>query len=116
MIHSKEINACFRNHLISSSFIISGCPFWMLFALPILCPFLPLKMRLIMAISSRSFFAEILYNSNSNSNSYTSNNSNSKVDTIRITHNNMCIGNSNSNRLNEIVRTSSNPSINAKCV
>ena len=48
-------------------------------------------------------FAEILYNSNSNS--YTSNNSNShsKVDTIRITHNS--IGNSNSNRLNRIVRT-----------
>lgn len=46
-----------------------------------------------------------MYNSNSNSN---------KVDTIRIMHNNMCIG--NSNRLNRIVRTSSNPSINAKCV
>ena len=52
-----------------------------------------------------------MYNDNSNSNSYTSN-SNSKVDTIRITHNNMCIG----NRLNEIVAVSSYPSINAKCV
>jgi len=50
---------------------------------------------------------------NDNSNSYTDSNSNkgnSKVDIIRITHN------SNSNRLNRIVRTSSNPSINAKCV
>ena len=63
-------------------------------------------MRLNMAIQNTHFFAEIMYNDNSNS--YTSNNSNSKVDNIRITH--------NSNRLNEIVRTSSNPSINAKCV
>jgi hypothetical protein len=65
-----------------------------------------------MAIQSSHFFVEIMYNSNSNS--YTSNNSNSndKVDTIRITHNsNTSIGN-----INEIVRVSSNPSINAKCV
>ena len=56
-------------------------------------------MRCIMAFRSTSFFAEILYNSNSdNSNS-------NKVDTIRIMH--------NSNRLNEIVAVSSNPSINA---
>ena len=57
---------------------------------------------------------EILYNDNSNS--YTSNNSNSnsKVDNIRIMHNsNKSIGNSN---INKIVRTYSNPSINAKCV
>ena len=67
-------------------------------------------MRLIMAIRSRSFFAEILYNDNSNSNR------DNKVDIIRITHNNTSIGNSNSNRLNRIVRTSSNLSINAKCV
>ena len=52
-------------------------------------------MRLIMAIRSRSFFAEILYNDNSNSNR------DNKVDIIRIMHNS--IGNSNSNRLNEIV-------------
>lgn len=66
-------------------------------------------MRLPMAIRSRSFFAEILYNNNSNNS-----NGNSKVDNIRITHNS--IGNSNSNRLNRIVSTSSNQSINAKCV
>ena len=73
---------------------------------------LPIKGNQIWPEKVPKIFAEILYNSNSNS--YTSNNSNSKVDTIRITHNNMCIG--NSNRLNRIVRTSSNPSINAKCV
>ena len=60
-----------------------------------------------MAIRSRSFFAEILYNSNSNS----------KVDNTRIMHNsNKGIGNSNRGNIKEIVRTSSNPSINAKCV
>ena len=56
-------------------------------------------MRLLMAIRSRDFSVETMYNSNSN-----------KVDDIRITHNNMCIGNSNINR---IVGVSSNPSINA---
>ena len=50
---------------------------------------------------------------NDNSNSYTSNNSNSnsKVDVIRITHNNMCIG--NRGNINRIVSMSSYPSINA---
>ena len=59
-------------------------------------------MRSPMAIRSRSFFAETLYNSNSNSNS------NNKVDTIRIMHNSNSIGN-----IKEIVSTSSNSSINA---
>lgn len=57
-----------------------------------------------MAIQIARIFAEIMYNDNSNS--YTSN-SNSKVDNIRITHN------SNKGNINEIVRTSSNLSINA---
>ena len=65
----------------------------------------PRKIQSNTAIQNTEIFAEIMYNSNSNS--YTSN-SNSKVDNIRITH--------NSNRLNEIVEVSSNPSINAKCV
>ena len=99
MVHSKEINACFRNHLISSSLTFSGHSFVSFFAHE-----LPLKMRLIMAIRSRSFFAEILYNDNSNSNR------DNKVDTIRIMHNSNSIGNSN---IKEIVSTSSNPSINA---
>ena len=51
-------------------------------------------MRLPMAIRSRSFFAEILYNNNSNNS-----NGNSKVDNIRITHN----SNSNIGNINEIV-------------
>ena len=58
-------------------------------------------MRLLMAIRSRDFSVETMYNSNSNSN---------KVDVIRITHN------SNKGNINRIVRVSSNPSINAKCV
>ena len=110
MIHSKEINACFRNHLISSSFIISGHPFRMLFAVLILCLLLPFKMRCSMAFRSTSFFAEIMYNDNSNS--YTSNNSN-KVDTIRIMHNSNSNSNSNRGNINRIVRMSSNLSINA---
>ena len=61
-----------------------------------------------MAIQIARIFAEIMYNDNSNS--YTSN-SNSKVDNIRITHNNTSIG--NRGNINEIVRTSSNLSINA---
>ena len=62
-------------------------------------------MRFPMAIRSRSFFAEMLYNSNSS-------NSNSKVDTIRIMHNsNKGIG--NKGNINRIVRTSSKSSINA---
>ncbi len=61
-------------------------------------------MRCIMAFRSRSFFAEMLYNSNSS-------NSNSKVDIIRIMHNSNSIG--NKGNINRIVRTSSNPSINA---
>jgi CRISPR/Cas system-associated protein Cas7 (RAMP superfamily) len=60
-------------------------------------------MRLLMAIRSRDFSVETMYNSNSNSNS-------NKVDVIRITHN------SNKGNINRIVRVSSNPSINAKCV
>ena len=60
-------------------------------------------MRLLMAIRSRDFSVETMYNSNSN-----------KVDDIRITHNNTSIG--NRDNINRIVRTSSNPSINAKCV
>jgi len=71
-----------------------------------------------MAIQSSHFFVEIMYNSNSNS--YTSNNSNSndKVDTIRITHNSNSNNTSIGNRgnINEIVRVSSNLSINANCV
>ena len=107
MIHSKEINACFRNHLISSSFII-------LFS-RVFCPRnYPLKCDIIWPYKVPKIFAEILHNDNDNS--YTRN-SNSKVDNIRIMHNsNNGIDNSNSNRLNEIVRTSSYPSINAKCV
>ena len=57
-----------------------------------------------MAFRSRSFFAETLYNSNSS-------NSNSKVDKIRIMHNSNSKG--NNGNINRIVRTSSNPSINA---
>ena len=57
---------------------------------------------------------EILYNDNSNKHTSNNSNSNSKVDNIRIMHNsNKSIGNSN---INKIVRTYSNPSINAKCV
>ena len=62
-------------------------------------------------------YAETLYNDNSNS--YTSvgnSNSNNKVDNIRITHNSNKHSIGNSNRLNRIVRTAANPSINAKCV
>jgi hypothetical protein len=65
-------------------------------------------MRPQMAIRSRSFFAEILYNDNSNSNR------DNKVDTIRIMHNsNNSIGNSNRGNIKEIVSTSSKSSINA---
>ena len=103
MIHSKEINACFRNHLISSSFII--------LLSRVFCPRnYPLKCGYIWSDKISQIFAETL--NTVDSNSYTSN-SNSKVDNIRIMHNNMCIGNSN---IKEIVRTSSKSSINAKCV
>jgi hypothetical protein len=52
---------------------------------------------------------------NSNSNSYTSN-SNSKVDNIRIMHNSNNTSIGNRGNINEIVRVSSNLSINANCV
>ena len=70
-------------------------------------------MRLLMAIHNAYFFAEIMYNSNKgNSNSYT-HNSNSYNTSRYTTHN---AYNSNRGNINRIVRVSSNPSINAKCV
>lgn len=104
MIHSKEINACFRNHLISSSFIISGHPYRMLFCVSFFAHGITHKMQLDMAVQIARIFAEIMYNSNnSNSNSYNASRYN--------THN--AYRHDIGNRLNEIVRVSSYPSINA---
>ena len=61
--HSKEINACFRNHLISSSFQLAYLIAFSFFAHRITH-----KRELDMKPEKvPKIFAEILYNSNSNS-------------------------------------------------
>lgn len=70
----------------------------------------PHKMRLYMAIQNTEIFAEIMYNSNSNS-CYTSRYTTHTAYTHNTSNSNSNIGN-----VNEIVKVSSNLSINAKCV
>ena len=104
MIHSKEINACFRNHLISSSFIIL---FSQTFA-----PRITHKRELTMAVQIARIFAEIMYNDNKgNSNSFHTSRYNTHNAYKHDIGNNTSIG--NRGNINEIVIVSSYPSINA---